>query len=60
MYVLQRRPDGAFVAPPGAPSSYTRALQDARVFSTRADAERERCPGNEIVIAVDAILRRSS
>ncbi len=53
MYVLKRN-DGAYVAPPGQASSYVRALQAARVFSTRAEAERERCPGNEVVVTVES------
>jgi hypothetical protein len=56
MYVIQRIPDGAYVAQPGAAGSYTRALQHARTFPTREAAERERCVENEITVAVDAIL----
>jgi hypothetical protein len=37
--------------------SYTRSLQNAKVFSTREQAEGERCPGNEIVMDVTRILR---
>lgn len=56
-YVLQRIPDGAFVARPGSRSSYVRALQLARVFQTPEAAERERCPENERLIAVADLLR---
>jgi len=56
MFVLQRT-DGAFVAPPGLPSSYTRNLQDARTFPTREAAERDRCPGNETIVPVANLLR---
>ena len=51
MYVI-RRDDGAYVAPAGSRSSYTRALQDARTFPTREAAERDRCPGNERVLSI--------
>ena len=40
-YVIQRT-DGAFVAPAGNRSSYTRELQHARTWGTREAAERER------------------
>lgn len=55
MYVIQRT-DGAYVAMPGIPSSYTRLLQDARTFATREQAERERCPGNESIVRVDQVM----
>jgi len=56
MYVLRRTTDGAYVARPGSSSSYCRALQDARTFSTREAAERERCVGNEVIVELDSIL----
>lgn len=46
-YVL-RREDGRYVSWPGAEHSYTRDIYAARLFCSRADAERERC-GNETV-----------
>lgn len=58
MYVLQRVDDGAFVAPPGSQKSYTRYLQEALVFQTREAAERERCPENERILAVEDAMRR--
>lgn len=36
--------------------SYTRFLQHARVFPTREAAEHDRCPENERVVTVDAVL----
>jgi hypothetical protein len=57
MYVI-RRDDGAFVAPPGQRSSYTRDLTRARTFQTREAAERERCPENERVVHTDDVLPR--
>lgn len=57
MFVIIRS-DGAYVAPPGRPSSYTNKLQNARVFATREAAERECCPGNERVVEVSRCLGR--
>ena len=56
MYVLVRD-DGAYVARPGSRSSYTLSLQAARVFATREAAEADRCPENELIVAVSALLR---
>ncbi len=56
MYVIIRS-DGLFVAPPGQRSSYTKKLQHARTFPTREAAERERCPGNERVVALADCMR---
>ena len=55
-YIIFRE-DGAYVAPSGLPSSYTRYLQNARVFRTREQAEKEAC-GNETVASVDSQIRR--
>lgn len=57
MYVIVRS-DGAYVAPPGERSSYTRSLERARKFATAEQAERERCPGNERVAPVAEFLGR--
>jgi hypothetical protein len=56
-YVIKRSPDGAYVAPAGLKSSYTRVLQNARIFHTRESAERDRCPENEYVVPVEEELR---
>jgi hypothetical protein len=56
MYVIQRN-DGAYIAPLGSKSSYTRTLGNARKFSTKEAAEAERCPGNEHVVSVWDLLR---
>jgi hypothetical protein len=50
MFVLQRTTDGKFVAPPGRAASYVDRLQDAQAWGTRAEAERERCVGNERIV----------
>jgi hypothetical protein len=57
MYILVRD-DGAYVAPAGSRSSYTRELQHARTFATREAAERDRCPGNERVIPLEEAVSR--
>ena len=54
-FVIRRDDDGKYVAPPGSEKSYTRKLEDARTFATRADAERDAC-GNETVFDVREIL----
>lgn len=56
-YVL-RRDDGWFVAPSGSSGSYTNRLQYARVFQTREEAEKERCPENERVMSVEEAMRQ--
>ncbi len=53
MYVLQRIDDGAFVAPGGRKSSYTRDLREALKFYYLAEAERNAC-GNERVLTLEA------
>jgi hypothetical protein len=51
MSFVIRRTDqgGGYVARPGCPSSYTPRKENARVFPTKAAAEAECCPGNEVV-----------
>ena len=59
MYVIKRHEDGAYVAPLGSVSSYTRSLQHARVFTTREDAQLD-CCGNESIVAIASELHRSN
>lgn len=62
-YVLKRNTDSRnpgelYVAPLGRPAAYTNKLQHARVFTTLAEAEREKC-GNETILPLDeAMLER--
>lgn len=57
MYVLERTDQGGgYVARPGSKHSYVKALQHARVYATRAEAEDERCPGNEVVRSVAELM----
>lgn len=55
MYVLIKE-NGWYVARAGSAGSYTPKLQHARIFTTREEAERNRC-GNESIVAVADILR---
>ncbi len=58
MYVLQRV-GGAFVADMSRSrrgGSYTWDLREAKTFITRESAEHERCPGNEVVVELHALL----
>lgn len=57
-YVLKRREDGYYVAPPGQKHSYTRALQCARIYPNREAAEADQCVGNEYIVSVQDELSR--
>lgn len=57
-YVLRRDEDGKFVSPAGRRRSYVVALQNARVFPTRAAAESERCGNEEVLPLEDAMIHR--
>ena len=52
MFALKRTTDGKYVAKPGSKDSYTKYLQHARIFRTKEEAERDRCPGNERIVEV--------
>ena len=53
MYVIKRTDQGGgWVTPAGSRSSYTHKLQHARVFASREEADRHRCPGNELIESV--------
>lgn len=50
MYVIRRTDQGGgWVARPGSSGSYTKCLSRVRVFASREEAERNRCPENEVV-----------
>jgi hypothetical protein len=49
--LMDRR--GGFVATPGSRRSYTHSLKQARKFSTREEAERERCQDNEAIVRLE-------
>ena len=57
MYVLKCSDSKrGYVAKPGSSHSYTRRLEGARTFPSRADAEREKC-GNEVVLLLEDLIR---
>lgn len=47
MYVIKK--GGYYVANPGSKNSYTNKIETARKFSTKEQAEKEKC-GNETVV----------
>ena len=44
-----RHGTAVYVAPPGSPNSYV-TKSKARVYLTRAEADADRCPENEIIV----------
>lgn len=51
MFVIRRTDQGGgFRAPNGNARSYVKRTEDARHFATAAAAERDRCPGNEVIV----------
>jgi hypothetical protein len=53
-YVIKRTDQGGgYVAPPGSAKSYTRNLAKARKFTTREEADKNRCVENEVVRSVE-------
>lgn len=58
MYILKRtNQHGGYVANPGSKNSYTRNVLKARRYPTRALAEADRCPENEIILNFQELLR---
>jgi hypothetical protein len=58
MFVLVHNETGKYVAEPGQDKSYTQRLEEAQTFSTREEAERNRCDQSERIAAVDSLLRK--
>lgn len=54
-FIIRNNDTGKFVTPPGSERSYTTVLQNARVFPTREQAERDKC-GNETVLPLDSMF----
>lgn len=50
-YVIQNVDTGKYVSRPGSNHSYTKYLQEARVFPTQGSAHRDAC-GNERVLSL--------
>lgn len=60
MYVIKRTDQGGgYVAPAGSDKSYTHTLENAKMWRTRENADRERCVGNEIVLNLDELFQRN-
>jgi hypothetical protein len=53
-YVIKR--GNLYVSRPGSQHSYTKFLQEARIFSSREEAEKHTCPDNERIVSVDSEL----
>lgn len=54
-YVLQRFDQGGgYVAPPGQLRSHTHDIRKAWVFSTKEEAQKQQCVGNEFVVSIDS------
>lgn len=59
MFVIKRTDQGrGYLAPAGSHHSYTHSLENARTFSTREQADAERCHGNEIVVPISELLQK--
>jgi hypothetical protein len=57
MFVLIHNQTGKYVAHPGSVKSYTASLENAHLFSTADDAERDRCVESERVAPVSNLLQ---
>ena len=59
-YVLERTDQGGgYVTPRGSSHSYTKDLRCAMVWTTREEAEADRCVENERVVDLAELLRPS-
>lgn len=61
MYVIKNTDTNQFVAIVLGwhhQHSYTRDVEKIRVYKTREAAEADRCPDNEIVVVLEAVLSR--
>lgn len=57
-YLLKRTDQGGgYVAPSGSSSSYTRNPLRARRYPTKEQAERCRCPENEVIVNYHDLVR---
>lgn len=58
MYLIVRTDHGRreYVAVPGE-KSFTVDLRSAKIFRTKEEAERYRCPGNESIVPLESELR---
>lgn len=56
MFVIKKVGTNLYVAKSGFRSSYTTNLALARKFSTKEEAEGNRCVGNEMVVDLERLL----
>jgi hypothetical protein len=55
-YVIIREDDGKYVSRRGSKHSYTKRLEDARLFPTESEAKKDAC-GNEFVVPLEKAHR---
>lgn len=59
MYLLKRTDQGGgYVSKPGLKEAYTTNLDKVRIFTSKEDAERNRCIENEIIIPLSDLAER--
>lgn len=59
MYAIKRtNQGGGYVAKPGLPTSYTHNIRKVQIFTTREQAEANRCPDNEVVVDLYPLIGR--
>ena len=57
MFVIVNTETHKYVARRGSGNSYTTKLEQAETFRTREAADKDRCPGNEVVVDVNDLLQ---
>ena len=55
-YVLQHIQTGKYVAPPEEEEFYTTRIENARVFRTKQEADRERCIESERIVSLGELF----
>lgn len=58
-YILVHNETLQYVTWPGSEHSYTKKLEDARVFANADAAQKERCVESETVVAIRDLFRKS-
>ena len=58
-FIIKRKDQGGgFVAPSGSEHSYTQNPLEARIFRTRKEAIRHRCPDNETIVDLNLYIAK--
>tara|TARA_R110000824_G_C14848812_1_gene639850 strand:+ start:54 stop:239 length:186 start_codon:yes stop_codon:yes gene_type:complete len=53
MYIIERIDQKrGYVAPEGSDRTYVHDARHAKIFATREDAEKNRCPENEVLVRI--------